>query len=429
MTFQIPKGLFDIIPYPETEAWKLSKNWQYVESVIKKLCLDYNYLEIRTPIFEKTDLFLRGVGESSDIASKELYTFEDKAKRLMSLRPEGTACVMRAFIENKMAFDRKIHKLYYIGPMFRYDRPQKGRYRQHHQFGIECIGSNNYKYDAEVIDMLLSLFNRLKIKNLKLLINSIGDFESRENYKNALLKFLKPKENLLSQDSKDRLIKNPLRILDSKDKSDQEIIKEAPVILDFLTKEAKDRFNSLLSLLDDLKIKYKIDHKLVRGLDYYDDTVFEIIRDDLGAQNSLGGGGRYNKLLKSLKGEDLPGIGFACGIERVIQTLIDQEIEINQLDSLFLYIIPLTDKSLEYTFKLTKELRDHLVPTEVEKDITKLPKALSNASKLKAQYALIIGDDEINNKKALLKNLATREQKTISFDKLKIFLNDLYHKI
>lgn len=429
MTFQIPKGLFDIIPYPQIEDWKLSKNWQYVESIIKKLCFDYNYLEIRTPIFEKTDLFLRGVGKHSDIASKELYTFEDKAKRKMSLRPEGTACIMRAFIENKMAYDRKIHKLYYIGPMFRYDRPQKGRYRQHHQFGIELIGSNNYKYDAEVIDMLMSLFKRLKIKNLKLLINSIGNFESRENYKNALLKFLKPKENKLSKDSKDRLIKNPLRILDSKDKSDQELIKDAPQILDYLTSDAKNRFDNLLAILDDLKIKYKIDHKLVRGLDYYDDTVFEIIRDDLGSQNSLGGGGRYNKLLKSLKGEDLPGIGFACGIDRIIQTMIDQEIEINELDSLFLYIIPLTDKSLEYTFRLAKELRDHLVPTEVEKDIIKLQKSLSNASKLKAKYALIIGDDEINNKKALLKNLSTREQKTISFDTLKLFLNNLYHKI
>jgi histidyl-tRNA synthetase len=429
MTFQVPKGLFDIIPYPDKEEWKLSKHWQYIESLIRKLCLDYNFSEIRTPIFEKTDLFLRGVGESSDIASKELYTFEDKAKRLMSLRPEGTACVMRAFIENKMAYERRIHKLFYIGPMFRYDRPQKGRYRQHHQFGIELIGSNNYKYDAEVIDMLLALFDRLKIKNLNLLINSIGDLESRENYKNALLKFLKPKENKLSEDSKERLIKNPLRILDSKDPSDKELIKDAPVILDYLTKDAKNRFENLLALLDDLKIKYQIDHKLVRGLDYYDDTVFEIVRDDLKSQNSLGGGGRYNKLLKSLKGEDLPGIGFACGIERVIQTLIEQEIEIEELDSLFLYIIPLTDKSLDYTFKLAKEFRDHQMPVEVEKDIIKLPKALSNASKLKAKYALILGDDEINNKKALLKNLTTREQKIISFDELKMFLNNLYHKI
>ncbi|NGX56843.1 MAG: Histidine--tRNA ligase [Candidatus Anoxychlamydiales bacterium] len=427
--FQIPKGLFDIIPYPENEMWKVSYIWQYIEEVLKKITLDYNYLEIRTPIFEKTPLFLRGVGESSDIASKELYTFNDKANRSMSLRPEGTAPVMRAFIENKMAYDRKIHKLFYIGPMFRYDRPQKGRYRQHHQFGIECIGSNDHKYDAEVIDMLLELFNRLKIKNLKLLINSIGDLESRDNYKKALIDFLKPNFESLSKDSKERLSTNPLRILDSKDPKDKEIIKKAPIILDYLTKESKSRFENLLSTLDILKIKYEVDPKLVRGLDYYDDTVFEIIREDLGAQNSLGGGGRYNKLLKSLEGEDLPGIGFACGIERLIQTMLDQEIDIENKNVIFLHIIPLCEKGIDFSFLLAKELRHHKISVECEKEVRKIQKSLSLANKLKAKYALIIGDNEMNEKKALLKNLQTREQKEIPFDKLKLHLRDLYYKI
>ncbi|NGX44807.1 MAG: Histidine--tRNA ligase, partial [Candidatus Anoxychlamydiales bacterium] len=323
MKYQIPKGLFDILPNAK-ENFKEVSRWQYLESIIKKLAIDYNFEEIRVPIFEKTELFLRGVGGTSDIASKELYTFLDKAKRSMSLRPEGTASVMRAFIENNLSQEKKIHKLYYMGPMFRYDRPQKGRYRQHHQLGIEVIGDKSFEIDAEVIDMLMTLFNRLELTNLKLLINSIGDLETRANYKKALLDFLKPNFENLSEDSKARFDKNRMRILDSKDERDKKILKEVPSILDFLSDGAKKHFENLLNLLDKLDIKYEVDSKLVRGLDYYDNTVFEVVSDKLGAQNSLGGGGRYNSLLKSLGGPDLPGIGFACGLERILQTMIEE---------------------------------------------------------------------------------------------------------
>ncbi|NGX30517.1 MAG: Histidine--tRNA ligase, partial [Candidatus Anoxychlamydiales bacterium] len=320
MKYQIPKGLFDILPNAK-ESFKEVNRWQYLESIINKLAIDYNFEEIRVPIFEKTELFLRGVGATSDIASKELYTFLDKAKRSMSLRPEGTASVMRAFIENNLSQEKKFHKLYYMGPMFRYDRPQKGRYRQHHQLGVEIIGDKSFEIDAEVIDMLVTLFKRLELKNLKLLINSIGDLETRTNYKKALLDFLKPNFENLSEESKARFDKNPMRILDSKDERDKKILKEAPSILDFLSDAAKKHFENLLNLLDKLDIKYEVDSKLVRGLDYYDDTVFEVVSEKLGgAQNSLGGGGRYNSLLKSLGGPDLPGIGFACGLERILQT-------------------------------------------------------------------------------------------------------------
>ncbi|NGX36242.1 MAG: Histidine--tRNA ligase [Candidatus Anoxychlamydiales bacterium] len=428
MRYQIPKGLFDILPIT-SEAWKESNKWQYLESVLKKLSQDYNFEEIRVPIFEKTDLFLRGIGESSDIASKELYTFLDKAERSMSLRPEGTASIMRSFIENTLNQERKVSKLYYIGPMFRYDRPQLGRYRQHHQFGVEVVGEKSYVIDAMVIDMLMELFKRLELKNLKLLINSIGDLETRTKYKKALLDFLKPNFNNLSKNSQTRFEKNPLRILDSKEEIDQKIIKEAPSILDFLTDSSKKHFDNLLNLLEKLNIQYEVNKRLVRGLDYYDDTVFEVVSEELGAQNSLGGGGRYNSLLKSLGGPDLSGLGFACGLERILQTMIKQEVYFPQKGAPFIFIIPLSDEAKEYSIILTSELRHHKIPTEIDLNAKKIQKSLSLANKFGAKNALIIGTDEMKNKNAQFKNLETREQAQISFDKLKSFIKDKYYKL
>ena len=428
MQYQIPKGLFDILPI-SSDSWKESNRWQYLESIIKKLAIDYNFEEIRTPIFEKTELFLRGVGVETDIASKELYTFLDKAKRSMSLRPENTASIMRAFIENSLHQERKLSKFYYIGAMFRYDRPQLGRYRQHHQFGVEVIGENSYQIDAQLIDMLLELFKRLEIKNLKLLINSIGDLETRKNYKNALLDFLKPNFDNLSKESQNRFEKNPLRILDSKEEQDQKIIKNGPSILDFLSLDAKKHFENLLSLLEKLNIKYEVDNKLVRGLDYYDDTVFEVISDELGAQNSLGGGGRYNSLLKNLGGIDLPGIGFACGMERILQVMLKQDLYFPKKQAPFIFIVPLSDQALEYAIVLTKELRHHKIPTEIDLGAKKIQKSLSIANKIEAKNALILGEDEMKNKNAQFKNLATREQTQISFDSLKTFIKDKYYKL
>ncbi len=354
MQYQVPKGLFDIVPYTQ-DSWKLVEKWQYLESVIRKLAKDYNFDEIRTPIFEKTELFIRGVGGESDIASKELYTFLDKAERSMSLRPEGTAPIMRAFIENGLVQERVLHKLFYMGPMFRYDRPQKGRYRQHHQFGVEVIGKSSFEIDAEVIDILLELFNRLGLKDSKLLLNSIGDLETRKKYRESLLEFLKPNFENLSKDSQNRFEKNPLRILDSKDKKDQEIVKEAPSILDFLTEKAKKHFENLLNLLDKLDIKYTIDSRLVRGLDYYDNTVFEVVTEKTGAQNSLGGGGRFNGLLENLGGPALPGIGFACGMERILQTMIENDAMFPEKTGPYVLIIPLSEKAKEFAISLTKD--------------------------------------------------------------------------
>ncbi|HEU64478.1 MAG TPA: histidine--tRNA ligase [Chlamydiae bacterium] len=429
MKYQIPKGLFDILPNAK-ESFKEVSRWQYLESIIKKLAIDYNFEEIRVPIFEKTELFLRGVGATSDIASKELYTFLDKAKRSMSLRPEGTASVMRAFIENNLSQEKKFHKLYYMGPMFRYDRPQKGRYRQHHQLGVEIIGDKSFEIDAEVIDMLVTLFKRLELKNLKLLINSIGDLETRTNYKKALLDFLKPNFENLSEESKARFDKNPMRILDSKDERDKKILKEAPSILDFLSDAAKKHFENLLNLLDKLDIKYEVDSKLVRGLDYYDDTVFEVVSEKLGgAQNSLGGGGRYNSLLKSLGGPDLPGIGFACGLERILQTMIEEEVYFPEKEGPFLYIIPIGEDAKDFAILLAKDLRHHKISVDIDLNAKKIQKSLSLADKLNAKNALILADDEMQKKVASFKNLDKREQQEIKFEDLKNFIRDKFYKL
>ncbi|NGX40365.1 MAG: Histidine--tRNA ligase [Candidatus Anoxychlamydiales bacterium] len=429
MKYQIPKGLFDILPNAK-ESFKEVNRWQYLESIINKLAIDYNFEEIRVPIFEKTELFLRGVGATSDIASKELYTFLDKAKRSMSLRPEGTASVMRAFIENNLSQEKKFHKLYYMGPMFRYDRPQKGRYRQHHQLGVEIIGDKSFEIDAEVIDMLVTLFKRLELKNLKLLINSIGDLETRTNYKKALLDFLKPNFENLSEESKARFDKNPMRILDSKDERDKKILKEAPSILDFLSDAAKKHFENLLNLLDKLDIKYEVDSKLVRGLDYYDDTVFEVVSEKLGgAQNSLGGGGRYNSLLKSLGGPDLPGIGFACGLERILQTMIEEEVYFPEKEGPFLYIIPIGEDAKDFAILLAKDLRHHKISVDIDLNAKKIQKSLSLADKLNAKNALILADDEMQKKVASFKNLDKREQQEIKFEDLKNFIRDKFYKL
>jgi len=429
MQYQIPKGLFDILPYTQ-ETWKQVDKWQYLESVIKKLALDYNFQEIRTPIFEKTDLFLRSVGSATDIISKELYTFLDKAKRSMSLRPEGTAAIMRSILENNLLQEMKPCKLFYIEPMFRYDRPQKGRYRQHHQFGGEVVGKLSYETDVELIDLLLEFFKRLEIKNIRLLINSIGDLETRIKYKKVLLEYLKPNFNKLSKESQTRFNVNPLRIMDSKDENDIEIVNNAPSILDFLNEDSKKYFNNLLGLLDSLNIKYEVNHKLVRGLDYYSDTVFEIISEEIGgAQNSLGGGGRYNLLLKALGGPDIPGIGFGCGMERILQTMISQEVFFPKKNAPFIFIIPLNEEAKKLSILLTKDLRHHQIPTEIDLNAKKIQKSLQLANKFEANNVLIIGENEINSKNAQFKDLNTRQQKVIKFEDILIFVRNKYYKL
>ncbi len=348
MKYAIPPGVFDIIPVDNQEMWKSSYLWAYVEQMIRKTAHNYGYQEVRTPLFERTELFQRSAGNTSDIVSKEMYTFEDKGGRSLSLRPEGTAPVMRAFIEHRLDQKRSIQKLFYISPMFRYERAQAGRYRQHHQFGAEVIGNASAEQDAELIDFLYTLYRRLGLKNLTLFINSIGDCTSRQIFRQALKDYLTPYAASLSPESQARLAINPLRILDSKNPQDHVIVAQAPSILDFLSNEAQAHFEELKSLLDLLNIPYQVNPLLVRGLDYYNKTVFEIVAGELGAQNSIGGGGRYDGLLPILGGPDLPSIGFGTGIERILQTMLHQNVWMPSIDHPILFLVAMEKKQKKY---------------------------------------------------------------------------------
>ena len=412
MQFQIPKGLFDILPYGEDQLWRLVDYWQYVEKIVRKIALDYSFKEIRTPIFERTQVFTQTSGETSDIVTKEMYTFLDKAKRSMTLRPEGTAVFIRAFVENNMQEKSVFNKFFYIAPMFRYDRPQKGRYRQHHQFGVEAIGIESFEQDFEVIDMLMQLYSRLGLKNIFLHINSVGDLESREKYKKALKEFLKPHLEKLSTESKQRFEKNPLRILDSKEKEDIKILKEAPSILDFLNEHSKKHFEGLLNLLEKFQIPYQINKNLVRGLDYYNHTVFEVVSESEGSQNALGGGGRYDGLIKKFSKKDLPAIGFGTGIERIIQTMIKQNIEPKTKDFLFVYFVFLDEISKNLCIELMTKLRHLKISSDMGFKSKNIKKAMKIASNLKAKYSVIIGEEERKSKTFIIKNMETREQET-----------------
>ncbi len=422
MKTPIPPGVFDILPQTD-DTWRSAHLWQYVEEVIRDIARLYGYQEIRTPIFERVELFQRSVGETSDIVSKEIYVFEDKGKRMMSLRPEGTAPVMRAFIENQLVNQGPVHKLFYIGPMFRYDRPQAGRYRQHHQFGAEVIGVSSPEQDAEMIDMVYTLYSRLGIQNLTVYINSIGNQETRKNFRDALQNYLRPHFDQLSKDSQHRFEANPLRILDSKDPNDQAIVAKAPSILDCLDQASKENFERIQACLNALKIPYTIDHRLVRGLDYYNNTVFEIVAGDLGAQNSIGGGGRYDGLLKMLEGPDLPSVGFATGIERIIQTMLKQQVKVPPAYRPQLFIITLGDAAKEFGFKFLHKLRQEGIDAQMDFTGRKLGKVMQYADQIRAKFVIVIGDDELKSQEVELKVMETGETSVISLSSLSHLLN------
>lgn len=410
MSYKRVKGCFDIYK-SSPEKWREPTLWTVVESAARAVADAYALHEIRTPMFEYTDVFLRTVGESSDIVSKEMYTFEDKGGRSLTLRPELTAPVMRACIENSL-FQNGVNRLFYMGPCFRYDRAQKGRYRQFHQFGCEIVGSHDISTDVETISALLEFYRVVGLKNLKLLINSIGDKQSRDSFTKALQEHFTPLKEQLSEDSQRRLNENPLRIIDSKDAGDQKLAKDAPKISDFLSEKQKDDFAAVRQSLSDLGVDYTIDYSLVRGLDYYCDTVFEVVAaGDAKAQSTIGAGGRYDGLIKQMGGQDLPGVGFATGLERVIQTLLDQtgEIEINEGPDFFL--IGLSEKCRRYLLPPLMKLRKEKYKALLHQSGFNVKKALSAAEKSGATYAVILGDEELDNQKFKLKHLASREEK------------------
>lgn len=428
MKYTQPKGTFDILPkeLKEENNWKLISKWQFIEKTIKETCQDYGFFEIRTPMFESTEVFTRSVGDASDIVSKEMYTFEDKGGRSMSLRPEGTASVARAFVENHLSQFGNQHNLFYIGPFFRYDRPQAGRYRQFHQFGVEALGRADPYQDAEMIDFLCETYQRLGLKDLNILINSVGDEKSRTAYQRAFLEFLTPYFNDLSKESQERFSKNPLRILDTKDPKEKEILNNAPSLLNYLSDECKKHFEIVCESLTKIGLSYIIDPKLVRGLDYYNKTVFEITSNALGAQNTIGAGGRYDGLIKALGGPDIPSIGFATGIERVLHTMEAQKCPFPKPAAPFIFLIGIGEKTHSQIFTLLCQLRHHKIPCEATIKHTKMQKALADASSSLASYCLILGEDEFEKRVFQLKNLITRESSEISFDSIASSIESLF---
>jgi len=403
----IPPGVFDLLPTDPQDQWKSTYLWTHIETLMRELATSYGFREIRTPIFERTELFLRGVGETTDIVSKEMYTFIDKGNRSMTLRPEGTASVMRAFIEHQLQNSAPQHKLFYICPMFRYERAQAGRYRQHHQFGAEVIGISAPEQDAELIDLLYTLYNRLHLQNLQVSINSIGDAASRSNFRAALKDYLSLHYDALSADSKNRFESNPLRILDSKDAGDRSIVANAPSILDYLNDGSKEHFEALKKLLNALKIPFQVDPLLVRGLDYYNSTVFEVTSGNLGAQNSIAGGGRYDGLLKLLGGADLPSIGFGSGIERLIQTMLKQQVPLPSPLPVTLYIIPLGELSRPICFDVLHALRQENIAAEMDFTRRKLGKSMQYANQLGAKFVAVVGDNEVETGLVALKEMVS----------------------
>lgn len=415
MEYTIPKGLFDILPEePDPKKqWCTSDRWQYVEGKMREVATAYGYKEIRTPMFERTELFVRGVGESSDIVSKEMYTFLDKAERSMTLRPENTAAVLRAFVENHLDQLSSQHKFYYLGPMFRYERPQAGRYRQHYQFGVEAIGVSRSEQDVEVIDLLCEIYRRLGLKNLTVMINSVGDEASREPYRQKLAAFLEPHLPELSADSQVRFTKNILRILDSKDPKDQEILQGVPSILETLSEESRVHFEQVKALLKKMGIPFAVNPKLVRGLDYYNKTVFEVVSSELGAQNTIGAGGRFDGLIAELGGPDLPSVGFATGIERILQTMVKQGVEFPGPPRPEIFLIGLGEQAFHFCFELLAKFRRENVPAEMDLTGKKVQHGLKLADALRAKYVLVIGDEELSTGTAVLKEMETRKSHAV----------------
>lgn len=418
MKYTTPPGVFDIIPKNSKESWKNSHLWNYVENTIRRIAALYGFQEIRTPLFEETKLFQRSVGESTDIVSKEMYTFEDRGGRMLSLRPEGTAPAMRAFIEHQMHQHAPIQKLFYIAPMFRYERSQAGRYRQHHQFGVEVVGSHSPIQDVETIDLLYNVYKELGLKNLTLYLNSIGGPESRSAFRQALKDYLTPFRSELSEISQTRFEQNPLRILDSKDPKDREIVANAPSILDFLNTEDLAHFEEVKKLLQQIGIPFQINKFLVRGLDYYNKTVFEIVAGELGAQNSIGGGGRYDGLLETMGGLNLPAFGFGTGIERILQTMINQGVALPKAPHPLIYLIPMGEEAQHYCFTLIHEMRSAGISAEMDLGHKKVGKSFQTADQMGAIYCTVIGDQEMESKTVELKELATGIKTSVALQEL-----------
>ncbi|WP_314048831.1 histidine--tRNA ligase [Peptostreptococcus stomatis] len=412
MLTKAPRGTKDIIP---AEAYK----WNYLEDKFRDLCRLYGYEEIRTPIFEHTELFKRGVGDTTDIVQKEMYTFKDRGDRDLTLKPEGTAGVIRAFIENKMYAETQPTKLFYITPCFRYERPQSGRQRQFHQFGVEAIGSDTPSLDAEVISLAMQFLGEAGLKDLTVSINSVGCPVCREEYNRLLKDYLAAKADVLCDLCNDRRDKNPMRVIDCKNETCQANIVDIPLMADHLCDNCKDHFKQLKAYLDEMNIKYVVDKKIVRGLDYYKRTAFEIISNDLGAQSTVCGGGRYDGLVEQIGGPSgYSGIGFGLGAERLLLTLEANGVEIGNPNHTDIFVVTIGDKAKLKSFSILKDLRENHISADKDHLDRSLKAQFKYSNKINAKYTIVIGDDELDKDKATLKNMETGDQKLIKISEL-----------
>lgn len=412
MLTKAPRGTKDIVP---AEAYK----WNYLEGKFRDLCRLYGYEEIRTPIFEHTELFKRGVGDTTDIVQKEMYTFKDRGDRDLTLKPEGTAGVIRAFIENKMYAETQPTKLFYITPCFRYERPQSGRQRQFHQFGVEALGSDTPSLDAEVISLAMQFLGEAGLKDLTVSINSVGCPVCREEYNQLLKDYLAAKADVLCDLCNDRRDKNPMRVIDCKNETCQANIVDIPLMADHLCENCKDHFSQLKLYLDEMDINYVVDKKIVRGLDYYKRTAFEIISNDLGAQSTVCGGGRYDGLVEQIGGPSgYSGIGFGLGVERLLLTLEANGVEIGNPNHTDIFVVTIGDKAKLKSFSILKDLRDNHISADKDHLDRSLKAQFKYSNKINAKYTIVIGDDELDKDEATLKNMETGDQKLIKISEL-----------
>lgn len=411
-------GTKDILPSD------ISK-WKYLESVVEKTMKSFNYKELRTPIFEETGLFSRGIGESTDIVSKEMYTFEDRSGTSVTLKPEMTASTVRAFMEHSLGKQQGLNKLYYVSPMFRQERPQAGRYRQFHQFGAEALGSHDPSLDAEMIILAHQIISSLGLKNLEVKINSLGIPASREKYKEILREYLKPHFDNLTEDSRKRFDTNILRIFDSKAENDQEIMKNAPLLIDHLDEESLQHFEIVKNILDSAEIKYTVDPKLVRGLDYYTHTTFEIVSGSVGAQSALCGGGRYDLLVEQCGGDPTPGVGFAAGIERILLACENENtLNLND-DNIDLYIVRIEKELTKEAYDLSVKFRKENITVELDYLSRSVKAQMREANKLNAKYVLLFGGEELSQNKIVLKKMETGDQTVFDLSELDSIKNKI----
>lgn len=424
MKLQKPKGTQDILP-------KETARWQYVENFARETFKKYHYGEIRTPMFEHYEVISRSVGDTTDIVTKEMYDFHDKGDRHITLRPEGTAPVVRSYVENKLFAPevQKPVKVFYIGSMFRYERPQAGRLREFHQLGVECFGSSNPATDVETIAMAYQLFNELGIKDVTLHLNSLGNSDSRKAYRQALIDYLTPMKDSLSKDSQRRLEENPLRVLDSKEKEDKAAVENAPSILDYLDEESQVHFQAVRDMLELLKIPYVIDTNMVRGLDYYNHTIFEFITKVDKSELTICAGGRYDGLVEYFGGPATAGFGFGLGLERLLLVIDKQKIDLPLDESLDVYMTVLGDGANSTALELVQAIRQQGFSAERDYLNRKIKAQFKSADTFKAKLIITLGESEVEAGQVTIKNNTTRQEITASFDDLKTNFASIFKQL